>query len=147
PGQVQEYFRPDDRRPASAEQKPSAADQSQKPMGGQGQEGDKKNKDNEGQGSKPAAPTGDPLPPGPARKIIIRSGDIEFEVESFDAAVATITKLVSDPAMGGFIATVNSEKLPNGKVRGAVVVRVPPDHLDTLLLDLRKELGKGGELK
>jgi glycine cleavage system regulatory protein len=43
--------------------------------------------------------------------------------------------------------TVNSEKLANGKVRGAVVVRVPPEHLDTLVLDLRKDLGKGGELK
>jgi len=27
------------------------------------------------------------------------------------------------------------------------VVRVPPDRLDALLLDLRKELGKAGELK
>jgi hypothetical protein len=111
----------------------------------QGQdEGDKKN-----QGMpdpKATSPKGEPMPPGAARKII-RSGDIEFEIESFDAAVATIIKLVSDPKMGGFVATVNSEKLANGKVRGAVVVRVPPDHLDTLLLDLRKELGKTGELK
>jgi glycine cleavage system regulatory protein len=80
------------------------------------------------------------------RKIIIRSGEIEFEIESFDSAVAAVTKLVND-IKGGFVATVNSEKLPNGKVRGSVVVRVPPEHLDTLLLDLRKELGKGGELK
>src|SRR5262249_1227279 len=84
-------------------------------------------------------------PPFP-RKIIIRSGEIEFEIESFDSAVAAVTKLVND-IKGGFVATVNSEKLPNGKVRGSVVVRVPPEHLDRLLLDLRKELGKGGELK
>jgi hypothetical protein len=84
--------------------------------------------------------------PAAPRKIIIRSGDIEFEIESFDAAVATITKLVSD-IKGGFVATVNSDKLANGKVRGSVVVRVPPERLDTLILDLRKELGKGGELK
>jgi hypothetical protein len=80
------------------------------------------------------------------RKIVIRSGEIEFEIESFDSAVAAVTKLLND-IKGGFVATVNSEKLPNGKVRGSVVVRVPPEHLDTLLLDLRKELGKGGELK
>jgi hypothetical protein len=107
-------------------------------------EGDKKQKD--GEAPKPGAPAADPVPPSAPRKII-RSGDIEFEIESFDAAVAAITKLVSDPKMGGFIATVNSEKLPNGKVRGSVAVRVPPEHLDPLLLDLRKELGKGGELK
>jgi glycine cleavage system regulatory protein len=88
----------------------------------------------------PGAPTGTP------RKIVIRSGDIEFEIDSFDSAVAAITKLVSD-IKGGFVATVNSEKLPNGKVRGSVVVRVPPERLDGLVLDLRRELGKGGELK
>src|SRR5207249_4186535 len=48
---------------------------------------------------------------------------------------------------GGFIATVNSEKLANGKVKGSIVVRVPPEALDTFVLDLRRELGKGGELK
>jgi hypothetical protein len=84
--------------------------------------------------------------PGPPRKVIIRSGDIEFEIESFDSAVATVTKLVAN-IKGGFVATVNSEKLPNGKVRGSMVVRVPPETLDGLVLDLRKELGKGSELK
>src|SRR5205814_6810268 len=38
---------------------------------------------------------------------------------------------------GGFVATTNSEKLPNGKVKGTVVVRVAPDHLDVLVLKLR----------
>src|SRR5207248_11089570 len=80
------------------------------------------------------------------RKIIIRSGDIEFEVDSFDSAVATVTLLVNK-LPGAFVATVNSEKLPNGKVRGSMVVRTPPEHLDTLVLDMRKELGKNGELK
>ncbi len=81
-----------------------------------------------------------------ARKIIIRTGEIEYEVQSFDAAVATIARLVK-PIKGGFIATVNSDKLANGKVRGSVVVRVPPESLDGLLLELRGELGKSGELK
>src|SRR5208337_3369713 len=80
------------------------------------------------------------------RKIVIRSGEIEFEIQSFDGAVAAVTRLVAD-IKGGYVDTVNSEKLPNGKVRGAVVVRVPPEALDNLLLDLRKELGKVGELK
>jgi hypothetical protein len=85
-------------------------------------------------------------PPAAMRKIIIRTGEMEFEVESFDSAVATVTLLVNK-APGGFVATVNSEKLPNGKVRGSVVVRMPPEHLDTYVLELRKELGKTGELK
>ncbi len=90
----------------------------------------------------------DPVPPaavGP-RKVILRSGDIEFEIESFDSAVAAVTKLVT-AIDGAFVATVNSEKLPNGKVKGSVAVRVPPDKLDGLVLDLRRDLGKGGELK
>jgi hypothetical protein len=81
-----------------------------------------------------------------ARKIIIRSGDIEFEVESFDSSVATVTLLVTK-IKGGYVGTVNSEKLANGKVKGSVVVRVPPEALDGLVLELRKELGKAGELK
>ncbi len=84
--------------------------------------------------------------PEPLRRIILRSGDMEFEVESFDAATATVTKLVLG-IKGAFVATVNSDKLPNGKVKGSITVRVPPDQLDGLVLDLRRELGKGGELK
>jgi hypothetical protein len=80
------------------------------------------------------------------RKIIIRSGEMEFEVESFDSAVAAATRLVMG-IDGAFVATINSEKLANGKVKGSIVLRVPPERLDALVLDLRKELGKGGELK
>lgn len=82
----------------------------------------------------------------PAGRKIIRSGEVDFEVESFDDSVAVIVTLVR-ATNGGFIATVNSDKLANGKVRGSVVIRVPPDELDKLVLDLRKELGKKGELK
>jgi hypothetical protein len=91
--------------------------------------------------TEPAEPAASPV----ARRVI-RSGEIEFEVDSFDAAVAVVTRLVA-AARGGFIATVNSDKLPNGKVRGSVVVRMPPDRLDAFILDLRKEIAKGGELK
>jgi len=87
-----------------------------------------------------------PVPAPAAARKIIRSGDIEFEVESFDTAVAAVTRLIT-PIARGFIATVNSEKLPNGKVRGSILVRLPPDRLDGFLLELRKELVKAGELK
>jgi hypothetical protein len=80
------------------------------------------------------------------RKIIIRSGDIEFEVDSFDASVAAIVRLIGK-TKDAFVATVNSEKLANGKMRGNVVVRMPPERLDDFVLELRQSLGKTGELK
>lgn len=101
---------------------------------------------NAGQPAQPDKPAAPANPDAGVRRVVIRSGDIEFEVESFDSAVATVTQLVR-AINGGFVATVNSEKLPNGKVKGSVTVRVPPEHLDGLVLDLRKELGKAGELK
>jgi hypothetical protein len=60
---------------------------------------------------------------------------VEYEIESFDAALVTISKLVEEEA--GFVGTVNSDKLSNGKVRGTIVLRCPPERLDTLLLKLR----------
>src|SRR6516164_901319 len=111
-----------------------------------GKEGDGKNLFtglNPGQDKK----SEEPQPAPAARKIIIRSGEIEFEVESFDGAVATVVKLIGDLKEGGFVATVNSDKLSNGKVKGSVVVRVPPGQLDSFVDNLRKELGKKGELK
>jgi len=81
-----------------------------------------------------------------AGRKIIRTGDIEFEVDNFDAAVANVTRLVNT-IPGAFVATVNSDKLPNGKVKGSLVVRFPPEKLDKFLLDVRQELAKTGELK
>jgi hypothetical protein len=93
----------------------------------------------------------DPKQPEPkqapvARRIVIRSGDIEFEVDSFDQAVGMIYMLIGK-TKGGVIATTNSDKLANGKMRGAIVVRMPPDELDDFVFAMRKELGKIGELK
>jgi len=73
--------------------------------------------------------------PAPAVRKVIRNGEVEFEVDSFDSALVRITQLVNED--GGFVATTNSEKLPNGKVKGTIVVRVPPDRLDTFVLKLR----------
>jgi hypothetical protein len=94
--------------------------------------------------TKPAQPKPEAARPTP--RYIIRTGDIEFEVDSFDAAAAIVRKLVS-AIKGGFVATENSDRLANGKVRGAVVVRMPPESLDQFVLELRKQLGKTAELK
>src|SRR5205823_4077553 len=48
---------------------------------------------------------------------------------------AQVVKLTNEA--GGYVGTTDSEKLPNGKVKGTVSVRVPPDRLDTLVLQLR----------
>ena len=37
----------------------------------------------------------------------------------------------------GYIGSINSEKLPNGKVRGTLVLRVPPDRTDAVVAKLR----------
>lgn len=90
-------------------------------------------------------PTMPPPEPAASRKVI-RTGEVEFEVDSFDAAFAQIGQLVSG-IKGAFIVTRNSDKLENGKTRGSIVVRLPPDALDRFLLDLRRDLGKTGEMK
>ena len=69
------------------------------------------------------------------QRKIIRNGEMEFEVESFDSAFVTVTKIVTE--QGGYVQSSSSDKLANGKVRGTVVVRVPPDQLDVLVLKLR----------
>lgn len=88
----------------------------------------------------PAATDPAPKPPPPqiqnaAERKIIRNGSMTFEVDGFDSAAIQIAKIAAEE--GGFIATTDSEKLPNGKVKGTIIVRVPPDRLDTLVLKLR----------
>lgn len=66
---------------------------------------------------------------------VIRDGTMEFEVDSFDTATATVSKIVAEE--GGVVVAADSDRLDNNKVRGTITVRVPPDHLDTLVLKLR----------
>ncbi|HZK81015.1 MAG TPA: DUF4349 domain-containing protein, partial [Humisphaera sp.] len=66
---------------------------------------------------------------------IIRTGEMDFEVDSFDSSVGIITKVITEEQ--GYVSTTNSDKLANGKVKGSVVLRVPAEHLDTLVLKLR----------
>ncbi|MDB5295949.1 MAG: hypothetical protein JWO31_1932, partial [Phycisphaerales bacterium] len=82
--------------------------------------------------AEPAAP---PQAPAPLVRKIIRNGQVTFEVDSFDSAAAQVGKIAGEE--GGFISTTDSDKLPNGRVRGSVTVRCPPDRLDTLVLKLR----------
>ncbi|MGF1581901.1 MAG: DUF4349 domain-containing protein [Gemmataceae bacterium] len=72
------------------------------------------------------------------KRKIIRTGELEFEIESFDPAVDTVQKLAE--SMNGYVATVNSDKLANGKVRGSVVIRVPPEKTYDFVKGVRKAL-------
>lgn len=66
---------------------------------------------------------------------LIRNAFQEFEVQNFEVAVDRIRILASEVA--GYIATSRSSRLANGKMRGQVIVRVRPEHLDSFLLKLR----------
>ena len=70
-----------------------------------------------------------------SQRKIIRNGQVEFEVDSFDSSFMQIGKIVVEE--GGYVSSTDSEKLSNGKVKGTVTVRVPPDRLDVLVLKLR----------
>ncbi len=83
----------------------------------------------------PPAEAPEHVAPAPSTRKVIRNGQMEFEVDRFDAAFAQVSKLTQEN--GGYVGTTDSEKLPNAKVKGTVTVRVPPDRLDTLVLQLR----------
>jgi autotransporter-associated beta strand protein len=83
----------------------------------------------------PPSPQTAAVEAGIASRKIIREGELTFEVDSFDSTVMTIGKIVGEET--GYVSTTDSDKLANGKVKGTVVLRVPPEHLDTLVLKLR----------
>ena len=79
--------------------------------------------------------------PALANRKLIRNATVELEIVSFDNAVQKITAFASDEH--GFVATTDSEKQANGKLRGQVVVKVLPENLDRFLQRIRSL----GELK
>ena len=58
------------------------------------------------------------------QRKIIRNGEMQFEVDNFDSAYTQISRIVTEEQ--GFIATTNSQKLPNGKTQGIITVRSCP---------------------
>ncbi len=119
-----------------------------KQTGGEKREGDDKRGEPKGAVESPPAvgkpPQPDP-PPSP-KKMIIRTGDVEYEVDSFDAAMKQIRDLVQ--AAGGDVGNTDRKKQSNGKIQGYVVVRIPPLKLDDFLDKMRDALAKlGAELK
>src|SRR6266513_1430425 len=70
-----------------------------------------------------------------ANRKLIRNATVELEIVTFDNAVQKITAFANEEH--GYVATTNSEKQANGKLRGEVVVKVLPENLDRLLQKLR----------
>jgi hypothetical protein len=80
-------------------------------------------------------------PPELANRKLIRNAVLELEITSFDTAVQKVTLFANEEH--GYIATTDSEKQANGKLKGQVVVKVLPENLDRFLQKTRSL----GELK
>jgi hypothetical protein len=88
----------------------------------------------------PADPSAAPAPQtGQDTRKLIRNATVSLEVASFDPALDALGAAASQVG-GGYVATVDSSRLANGKRRGTVVIKVLPDRLDAFLARL-KELG------
>ncbi|MFZ0916642.1 MAG: DUF4349 domain-containing protein [Candidatus Udaeobacter sp.] len=70
-----------------------------------------------------------------ANRKLIRNATVELEIVSFDDAVQKIAAFANEDR--GYVATTNSQKQANGKLRGEVIVKVLPENLDRLLQKLR----------
>src|SRR5438874_1210079 len=79
--------------------------------------------------------------PALANRKLIRNATVELEIVSFDNAVQKITAIANEEH--GYVATTDSEKQANGKLKGQVVVKVLPENLDRFLQKIRSL----GELK
>jgi hypothetical protein len=79
--------------------------------------------------------------PALANRKLIRNATVELEIVSFDNAVQKITAFANEEH--GYVATTDSEKQANGKLKGQVVVKILPENLDRFLQKIRSL----GELK
>jgi hypothetical protein len=70
-----------------------------------------------------------------ANRKLIRNATAELEIVSFDDAVQKITAFAKEER--GYVATTDSQKQANGKLRGQVVVKVLPENLDRFLQKIR----------
>jgi hypothetical protein len=66
---------------------------------------------------------------------LVRNATVELEIVAFDDAVQKITAFANEER--GYVATTNSQKQANGKLRGQVIVKVLPANLDRFLQKIR----------
>jgi DNA-binding FrmR family transcriptional regulator len=79
----------------------------------------------------------DPEPAAAAQDVrkIIRTARLAMEVEAYETAQTKIAASAAEEK--GFVATADTERLQNGKIRATVTLRVPPDRFEALLAKLR----------
>lgn len=124
---------------------PPAANAPKRPEAKEG-EGRDTNKPPNGE-QKPGAEQAQPPTPEAAPGLkVIRTGEVEYEVDSFQDSVAVIKKVIGT-IKGASVSTEKRQQRENKKWHGSVVVRVPPERLDGFLVALQKDLGKSAELK
>ena len=70
-----------------------------------------------------------------ANRKLIRNATAELEIVNFDDAVQKITAFANEEH--GYVATTDSQKQANGKLRGQIVVKVLPENLDRFLQKIR----------
>ena len=87
---------------------------------------------------RPKAPPAAPQDPAAPDLKLIRNGSLQFEVESFDSSFRRVEEIARE--VGGYVSTVNRQKLSNGKVRGDVTLRVPADNFSRVM-DMLRALG------
>ncbi|MHC4608107.1 MAG: DUF4349 domain-containing protein [Planctomycetota bacterium] len=65
---------------------------------------------------------------------IIKTGDMDFEVDSFETAYKRVAEVAAQEK--GFISSSSRQKLANGKVMGRIIIRVPAANFNALMLKL-----------
>jgi len=70
-----------------------------------------------------------------ANRKLVRIAQVEIEIANFDEAVQKITAFANEER--GYLAATSSEKQANGKLKGAIVVKVLPEDLDRFLQKIR----------
>jgi hypothetical protein len=70
-----------------------------------------------------------------ANRKLIRNATVDLEIVSFEIAVQKITTFANEER--GYVATTDSDKQANGKLKGQVVVKVLPENLDRFLQKIR----------
>jgi anti-sigma factor RsiW len=73
--------------------------------------------------------------PAVANRKLIRNATVDLEIVSFDGAAQKITALANEEH--GYVATTDSQKQANGKLRGQIVVKLLPESLDRFLQKIR----------
>jgi len=73
--------------------------------------------------------------PEPAERKIIRNGSMSIEVQSVDSADATLARIAT--AAGGYVASTSRIRSSGNARSGATEIRIPSDHFQTALAQIR----------